>query len=161
AATARPNRVDVFKPTGPYATTEGIPLAAVPSGYVVGAYSTGHGEEATHIYTVRARRTRTWPNRYSVDTSVHSIIRITTQRMPLAAVPTGYVVGTCAARRREEATCVYATATDRYGVHAVIDICTHATAQGIPLTAVPACYVGGACAPCCAEITTHIYIVRA
>src|SRR5207253_11094784 len=62
---------------------------------------------------------------------------------------------------REEATCVYATATDRYGVHAVIDICTHATAQGIPLTAVPACYVGGACAPCCAEITTHIYIVRA
>src|SRR5438876_1140151 len=129
-----------------------MPLATVPSSYVVGIHSTRHIEEPTYIYIAAA-------DPYCSDFAAPVILYTTTQRVPLIAIPACYVACAHSTRYGELTTYIHIVATDRYRIHTFIfATITHTTTQRMPLTAVPTSYVVGAHFSGRGELPTHIHV---
>src|SRR5437868_3129840 len=96
-----------------------MPLAAIPTCYVVGAHPACCSEVATYEYVAP-----TDPHR--IDTSVqgirasHTITRTASQRVPLAAIPARYSVGANPTCCSEGATHIHIAPTNDHCIHATI-----------------------------------------
>src|SRR5437762_2617653 len=101
-----------------------MPLAAIPTRYVVGGYPARCSEVATYVHVAATDRQR--PDKKSIATT-----HTTPQGIPLATIPSRYATSSHATRRIEEATYVHVVPTDRYCVDS--HICTRQVKSIVPI----------------------------